>query len=555
MPDFESLYSESQANAFTSAKKRFYDNKVCDINETNALGKTIITAVVKGHRDYKTKIVFDEQGGLYDYSCDCLGFDMRNGPCKHIIATALSYEEKNPSHATPDKKFVSDICVQSLISSYAKLRRGRALKDETPVKLVPILALERDDSLSLRFLIGKKRLYKLRDLGEFALNMQSGRFLRYGSALAFEHTAENFDDESRKLVSFTLKTIKEKDLSRGTSTLKLSRSDLDDFFDVYDGFVEVEEGGASEGLYRIERTPDALKTVIKVSSVEGGFKISSSLNFRLLSGKRFDYIMTSGTIYRVTDGFVETTYKLLSVLNARETVFVSSADISRFYNNVLSETSELCEIESDIDLSLYTLPPLKAELYLSRENDVIKGDLVCTYGNEEIDIFTESNDPRDYEAEDMLKETLSKYFPYFPHLILASEEDTFNLLRDGLREIRKFCAVYMSAEMQKITIRRPPGVKVGVKLSGNLIDLELKSSDYTYEQLMKIIGAAGTKKFIRLDENYVDLDDPGLKALCDVINLSPTLTLPSYYAPHVTEELKEYYDVQSSRAGRSRTAR
>ena len=126
MPDFESLYSESQANAFTSAKKRFYDNKVCDINETNALGKTIITAVVKGHRDYKTKIVFDEQGGLYDYSCDCLGFDMRNGPCKHIIATALSYEEKNPSHATPDKKFVSDICVQSLISSYAKLRRGRA---------------------------------------------------------------------------------------------------------------------------------------------------------------------------------------------------------------------------------------------------------------------------------------------------------------------------------------------------------------------------------------------------------------------------------------------
>ena len=39
MPDFESLYNESQANAFTSAKKRFYDNKVDNLNEENYDGK------------------------------------------------------------------------------------------------------------------------------------------------------------------------------------------------------------------------------------------------------------------------------------------------------------------------------------------------------------------------------------------------------------------------------------------------------------------------------------------------------------------------------------
>lgn len=94
MPDFESLYNESQANAFTSAKKRFYDNKVDNLNEENYDGKTVIQAVVHGHRDYHTSIVFDEQGGLYDYSCDCYGFSMQSGPCKHILATALTYEEK-----------------------------------------------------------------------------------------------------------------------------------------------------------------------------------------------------------------------------------------------------------------------------------------------------------------------------------------------------------------------------------------------------------------------------------------------------------------------------
>ena len=57
MPDFESLYNESQANAFTSAKKRFYDNKVDNLNEENYDGKTVIQAVVHGHRDYHLSLI------------------------------------------------------------------------------------------------------------------------------------------------------------------------------------------------------------------------------------------------------------------------------------------------------------------------------------------------------------------------------------------------------------------------------------------------------------------------------------------------------------------
>ena len=547
MPDFESLYSESQANAFTSAKKRFYDNKVSDISETNVQGKTVITAVVKGHRDYKTKIVFDEQGGLYDYSCDCTGFNMNDGPCKHIIATALTYEEKNPSHSASGNKFISDSCVQALISSYSRLRRVKVLRDEVPVSLVPVLIIERDDSLSLRFNIGKKRMYKLRDLCDFCSAIRFYKFVRYGSALAFEHSIENFDDKSRPLVSFLIKTVKENaSHERGVGKLQLSPSDFDDFCDAYNGLIELEEGGASEGIRNLVCTPNELKTMVQVTKTEGGYKISSGLNFKLLSGKRYDYIMTAGSIYRVTDSFVEATYKLLSVLNARETIFVSDADISRFYNNVLFEAARFAEIKSDTDLSVFAMPPLKAQLYLSRDGGIIKGDLNCYYGKEEIDIFSESNDPRDYEAEEALKETLERYFPYYPHLVLESDEDAFNLLRDGVREIRRFCAVYMSAEMQKIKLRKPPGVKIGVKLSGDLIDLQLSSDEYTNEELIKIINAAQGKRFIRLDDSYIDLDDPGLKALYNVVQLSPSLTMPLYYAPHITEELGEYYDVDSS---------
>ncbi len=546
MPDFESLYNESQANAFTSAKKRFYDNKVSNITENVVGGKTVISAVVRGHRDYNTKIVFDEQGGLYDYSCDCVGFNLNDGPCKHIIATALTYEEKNPQKVKTEKKFISDGCVSGLISSYAKLRRSRSLHEDIPVMLKPILGLMGDDSLVLRFTVGQKRMYKLKDVFEFCNMVSKEQFHRYGAALAFEHSPTSFDEKSRALVSFLVRTAREKDEGE-KDRIKLTASDFDDFVDVYDGIIEVEEGGASEGMRQIISSPDMLRAKIAVSSVEGGYAVRSSLDtFKLLSGKRYDYIMTAGRIYRVTTDFVESTYKLLNLLSFKEKIFVSESDIGRFYSNVLCEAQKFIDIESDTDLSQFMIPPLKASLYLDREGSVVNGRLECYYGNEEVDILEEAFGDRDYETEEALKECLVKYFPYFPHLLLDTDDEIYTLLTEGVRELKHFCAVYMTADMNKITIRKPPGVKVGVKLSGDLINIDIYDDDYTYEELMKIINASQTKKYIRLGDSFIDIDDPGLRALSEVIDIKSSLTLPAYYAPHVATQLKEYYDVSAA---------
>lgn len=548
MPDFESLYSESQANAFTSAKKRFYDNKVSDLVETEMGGKTIITAVVRGHKDYHTKIVFDEQGGLYDYSCDCVSFNLSDGPCKHIIAAALTYEEKNPQGSVQKKKYVSDGCVSGIISTYAKMRKSKVLREDPPVKLTPILILSSNDKLSLRFLIGKKRMYKVRDVSEFCALCGASTYKRYGSALAFEHCADNFDELGKKTVNFLIRSIKEK-LALGEyvkDKITLSPSDVDDFFDLYDGLIEVEEGGASEGMRQVVRIPDSLRATINVTKCQGGYEVSSALNtFKLLAGKRYDYIMTSGRIYRVTGDYVEASYKLLSLLNSRDKVFVSDADIGRFYNNVLLEAEKYSTINSDSDLSVFTVPPLNASLYLDREGGVVKGRLECFYGETEVDLFAEPYGDRDYEAEDMLKESLAKYFPYFPHLILETDDDVYKLLSEGLRALRRVCAVYMTAEMQKSGIRRPPGVKVGVKLSGDLIDIDLAADDFTQEELLKIINASQSKKYVRLGDDFVDVDDPGLRAIAEALSLSGSLSVPAYYAPHLTQTLGDYYYVKT----------
>jgi len=75
--DFDALYNETQGDAFASGKKKFYDNKVKSITTATRDGKFDIMSTVQGDRLYSCKITFDEQGGLYDYECDCDKFNHR----------------------------------------------------------------------------------------------------------------------------------------------------------------------------------------------------------------------------------------------------------------------------------------------------------------------------------------------------------------------------------------------------------------------------------------------------------------------------------------------
>ena len=94
MLDWDSLYNEAGAGAMAGGKKRFYDNKVKSIRTSADGGKLVVKAAVGGDRDYSASIIFDEQGGLYDYSCDCAHDLSAAGPCRHIIAAALAYETR-----------------------------------------------------------------------------------------------------------------------------------------------------------------------------------------------------------------------------------------------------------------------------------------------------------------------------------------------------------------------------------------------------------------------------------------------------------------------------
>ena len=150
---------------------------------------------------------FDERGGLYDYSCDCPSDKTSEGPCRHIVATALAYENKFPQEQTRGTAETvarrSDAGIRALIEQYGRMRRGRRIAEEgEKVKIVPTMEIGEGGRLKLKFTVGSKKMYPLKDVSDFVSCWNTGAEKRYGIELTVTHVPKSFDELSASLAAF-----------------------------------------------------------------------------------------------------------------------------------------------------------------------------------------------------------------------------------------------------------------------------------------------------------------------------------------------------------------
>ena len=568
--DFDTLYNEASSGAFTGGKKRYYDNRVRNLNLCYQDGKAVISAVVKGENaEHITRIIFDEQGGLYDYGCDCDFAADTDGPCKHVVATALAFEEKNPVEtAVGTKANATSAAALTLISEYAKkknLRRPSA--GESPVKLLPTVCLE-ENKIYLMLQIGRDKTYLVRDISDFASCMQSGAVRRYGVDLTTAHSYESFDPFSAALARFVVGCYNEKSAlgisSPAKNLLPLPGGDFDEFFDIYSGQAAAfNDGNMRGGLRLLSPEINAVGTHLKATAANGGYEFTSDLGpFKTVVGKKYSYMITETRIFRLDDDFVCFCLPALSLMNMRRTLFVSMPDMPLFYNNVVAQIARFIPIDSSYtDLTVFEAAPLGAKLMLNPGDyqGTIKAELICTYDDNAIDIL-DDNSPygsavRDFEAERIIKNLLLKYFPSFPVLTLENEFAIYNFLSQGISELSLYLDVYLADELQRIRVKKPPRIKVGVRLQSDLLGLDVEAEDFSSEQLMEILKAYREKRtYIRLsDGSFVDLNDATLGALSEILEVAnisgDRLTLPKYYAPFINNELKNgFFNLERDRS-------
>lgn len=565
MLDWDSLYGEAGARAVAGGKKRFYEDRVKNIATATENGKFTVRASVRGDRDYVAAVVFDEQGGLYDYSCDCAADKAAEGPCRHIVATAIAYENKFPcdgigsAERTVHKR--SDTGALSLIEQYGKLRRGRRIAEGgEKVKLEPIMEPCEGGRLKLKFTVGVKKTYTVKDVADFAACCENGLEKRYGVELTVLHVPEAFDELSARLMRFVCGSVREKrdflSYANAASSdyrdeLRLGAGGVDEFMKLYSGMlVKCAEEGIMGALRLIVPGVDSANFGLKLARVTGGYLIESSLGrYSVVCGKENKYLITDSRVYALSEECFSAVMPLVRAVEARGRLFVAENDMSRFYNSVLARVMTFTEIDAgEVNLSVFEAAPLELKVYLDSFEGGVRANVHASYdGETDIDILDDDiSSPfvRDYESEQAFLRILQKYFPDYPSLEVRDESDLYELLRNGLRELMGCADVYLDDYIKKMKVKKSPRIKVGVRLKSDLLGLELSSEEYSSAQLKEILAAYRLgKTYVRLtDGAFVDLVDPSLAAIGEVTEIAfsdgDELTLPLWYAPYVDGELK-----------------
>ena len=551
--DFDTLYNETQGDAFASGKRKFYDDKVKNITTGHADGKFNVYAEVSGDEVYLCKITFDEQGGLYDYSCTCDGFHLESGPCKHIVATALAFEERNPQmRFSGQNKKKTDGGAFTLISEYSKKKRRNFITgDSVKTELIPYLELS--DGVSLRFTLGASKQYILKDVSDFVSCFSAGGYRRYGAHLDLYHVPQNFTENSLKLIKFLSDCYREKvsvnsAYMRYKDEIRLLYSDVDEFFALYEGTL-VHYGKTD--LVLIEPFTSPFPVKLLVQKEEDGFSVSlSETEYKFIDGRDYTYVLLGNRIYRITkelDGGIRTFFDTLAL---KKKLFVSSSDMSPFYNSVICGLNKFLEVDAgESDLSVYEASPFVCKIYINGVGNEVHLDVKSSYDDHEFDLLSDAtfgDFVRDWETENALRGTLAKYFRHYPALYIDDEEDIFVFLSEGVKELFNYAEVFITESMKKLKIRPTPRIHVGVRLTSDLLELETSAEGYTQEEIARILQAYREKKrYIRLGGGFVGLDDASLDALSDILEVAKvtdgTFTLPRYYAPFVGNELKRGY--------------
>lgn len=219
----------------------------------------LITASVRGSNGetYGVELMYNVRDDvMQSSSCECLAFLNYEGICKHCVAVALMYSDwqvkqklyggEDTDDEKPDEKSLEDTgkpaegkrrsddsaadAVQNPETAKKPVvRKPKAPKEPTSlfmkellekqtrrrtapvtevnvhgkVTLEPALVLGmRQDTVTFR--LGAEKMYVMKDIGDFAMDVMAEKEHAYGKNLSFTHSMDSFAPESRALVQFIL---------------------------------------------------------------------------------------------------------------------------------------------------------------------------------------------------------------------------------------------------------------------------------------------------------------------------------------------------------------
>lgn len=539
-------------------------------------GESGVKALVEDQGNEYRASIHIKGSQIFDYSCSCVYGNSYRGPCPHCQALYEAYQTQ--AAESRGRPVTTSQQARTMIREYTNREVARIVSEgeEEQVRLSVSLLISRQE-LKLEFKVGRERLYLIKDLAAFAKAVESGLYVEYGKNLAFHHNLSVFAKESRPLVEFVMELVNTycehyERFQRSSFSalpvlrfLPLSGPGRDRFFKIMMGrTLEIEDYKGQKRILKItDHNPDLKVKVRRVG--RDGVLVSIDQGLLIFRGERRLYVGDNHFLYCCDQACSETLgvflEQMASGLGPVCETEINDKDMPLFYERVLKRIAAYCTIDSGA-LNLETFKPeeLKArfEFDSSGPNELVLKPTL-SYGKYSFQPVEDERLPRtvcrDVPGEFRISQLITKYFKYKEYdseypAIRDDEEAVYRLLTQGLGEFMAVGEVYLSEAFKKLKVLPPPKVSVGVRSTGNWLELDIDTGELTGEELSKLLEEySRKKKYYRLKNGeFISLDDNGLMTvarLAEGLALDQedirkgSFRLPRYRALYLDGILKE----------------
>lgn len=525
-------------------------------NEIEYGFNTKYDGLVKGqsYSTYDTSVLLNDRGDIVDFDCDCPAFLENMGSCKHIVATMLKiYYNVHPKiisyndvvfKENKDQPKKRNIPLEELINAFEYKIKESVISEqkEGSVFLKPILYLASNDDIGVEFTIGNKRQYVVKDAYELAFNIENRVTVSYGKSLEFDHDINGFEKKSRSLAEFLRDETKSYRQIVKKASGMLNASNLsgrafrifahafDSFFNLFEG-QEIECHGYKYPYNSLIFDNHDPEVEFYISEEDNGqYYLSTNLfiSFKLNS-KNHTYIIVDDTLYKCTKEFESTVLPAVNkiMMQPTKSIALTEEHMGKFCSAVLPQISKHAKVKTDLEISdKLNVMPLSPSIFLDcNSQGHIYASVIFSYGDLEINPFRKSSMDNTV-VRNLLEETRilvaienTGFEKNTVKYSMTDENKIYELLTSGISELTAICEVNISDDFKKINIKYPKTMAMGIKLSSNIIEIDISRLEFDPAELKNILSSYKIKKkyFKLKDGSFLNLDNEYFNTLLRLV--------------------------------------
>jgi SNF2 family DNA or RNA helicase len=425
--------------------------------------------------------------------------------------------------------------VLSLLSNASVIKANRRIAtiskpDVAPLSLEPTLHFTHYDGVWITLKFGANKLYLIKYIGDFIGHHTYLSPMPLGRDTKLVPAREAFLPESLPVLDFTLRHFRvqmgARDLEK--RRIQLTPTVVDEFFALYQegDFLKIEGDRYKDiaGTYRISEQDYPLR--FRLEKEEDGARLQADEEYQLLTGRQGVYLLVDRVLYKCSPAYCERCrYFLREINNLEDSIFIAEQDIPNLYSSVIYDTEDFLHFDIDDLLTDMQPAPLVTKVYFDVYGPSgVKAHMSFSYGEKSHDAFDEKylNQTMDLVGEQVAETLLLKYMG--PACIepgtLAIEEDEdalYELIVRGVDEIAKVAEIYASEDFEKIKVRQKMSVSIGIRVNGNLLEIDFDPDDIDYSELAEILTSyRKAKKYRRMkDGSFLSLEGSAVADLAE----------------------------------------